>query len=316
MNTVLESARRTLRLEGDAIHAAAGRLDGAFEAAVDLLASAGRVIVTGIGKSGAVAQKIAGTLTSTGTPATWVHPIESLHGDLGLVSNDSVALMLSKSGETEELFGLVGALARRGIPIVAITGRPTSSLGRAAQVVIDGAVAEEACPHDLAPTTSTAVALALGDALAVALLERKGFRSEDFAELHPGGSLGRRLLLRVADVMVAPEHLVSEQATMREVIVALAHGRGIAPVLADGTLTGVITAGDLTRLAERTDDYLGLRAVDVMTTSPETVSVDDLAAAALGRLERRGIIAAPVLDGTGAVVGILHLHDLLRAGAA
>ena len=316
MSDLLASAQRTLRLEGEAILAAAGRLDGAFDAAVELLAGAGRVIVTGIGKSGAIAQKIAGTLTSTGTPASWLHPIESLHGDLGLVSNDSVAIMLSKSGETEELFGLVSALARRGIPIIAITGRPDSTLGRAARVVLDGAVAEEACPHDLAPTTSTAVALALGDALAVALLERKGFRSEDFAELHPGGMLGRRLLLRVADVMVPPDHLVPPGATMRAVIVALAHGRGIAPVIDEGQLVGVITAGDLTRLAERTDDYLALRATDVMTTTPETVADGDLAASALGRLERRGIAAAPVLDPTGTVVGILHLHDLLRAGAA
>jgi arabinose-5-phosphate isomerase len=316
MSAVLDSGRRTLRLEGEAILAAADRLDAAFEAAVDLLADAGRVIVTGIGKSGAIAQKIAGTLTSTGTAASWIHPIESLHGDLGLVSNDTVAIMLSKSGETEELFGLVAALARRSIPIIAVTGTPSSTLGRAARVVLDGHVAEEACPHDLAPTSSTAVALALGDALAVALLQRKGFRSEDFAELHPGGMLGRRLLLRVADVMVPADHVVPPSATMREVVVALAHGRGIAPVIAEEQLAGVITAGDLTRLVERTEDYLALSADDVMTTTPETVLGDDLAATALGRLERRGVTAAPVLDLTGRVVGVIHLHDLLRAGAA
>jgi arabinose-5-phosphate isomerase len=316
MSAVLDSGRRTLRLEGEAILAAADRLDDAFEAAVDLLADAGRVIVTGIGKSGAIAQKIAGTLTSTGTAASWIHPIESLHGDLGLVSNDTVAIMLSKSGETEELFGLVAALARRSIPIIAVTGTPHSTLGRAARVVLDGHVAEEACPHDLAPTSSTAVALALGDALAVALLQRKGFRSEDFAELHPGGMLGRRLLLRVADVMVPADHVVPPSATMREVVVALAHGRGIAPVIAEEQLAGVITAGDLTRLVERTEDYLALSADDVMTTTPETVLGDDLAATALGRLERRGVTAAPVLDLTGRVVGVIHLHDLLRAGAA
>ncbi len=316
MSAVLDSGRRTLRLEGEAILAAADRLDATFEAAVDLLADAGRVIVTGIGKSGAIAQKIAGTLTSTGTAATWIHPIESLHGDLGLVSNDTVAIMLSKSGETEELFGLVTALARRSIPIIAVTGNPTSTLGRAARVVLDGRVAEEACPHDLAPTSSTAVALALGDALAVALLQRKGFRSEDFAALHPGGMLGRRLLLRVAEVMVPADHTVPPSATMREVIVALAHGRGIAPVITEEQLAGVITAGDLTRLVERTEDYLALSAEDVMTTTPETVRDDDLAATALGRLERRGVTAAPVVDPTGRVVGVIHLHDLLRAGAA
>lgn len=314
--SAVASARRTLELEGNAVLAAAARMDGAFDQAIELLAAAGRVIVTGIGKSGAIAQKIAATFTSTGTPASWIHPIESLHGDLGMVSRDTVAVVLSKSGETEELFGLVAALARLEVPVIAVTGARDSTLGRAAQVVLDASVGEEACPHDLAPTTSTTVALAIGDALAVALLERKGFGREDFAALHPGGRLGRKLLLRVRDVMVPAEHVLPPDAPMREVIVALAHGRGIALILRDRALVGVVTAGDLTRLAERTHDYLGLTAADVMTPTPRTIAADDLAAGAVGQMERQAIISAPVLDAGNQVVGVVHLHDLLRAGAA
>lgn len=314
--TATQSARRTLELEGRAVLAAADRAGDEFERAVGLLAAAGRVIVTGIGKSGAIAQKIAATFTSTGTAATWLHPIESLHGDLGLVSRDTVAIMLSKSGETEELFGLLAALTRLGIPVIAITGVAGSTLGRAAAVVLDASVAEEACPHDLAPTTSTTVALAIGDALAVALLERKGFRREDFAALHPGGRLGRRLLLRVADVMVPADRILPPDAAMGDVIVALAHGRGIAVIREDGRLAGVITAGDLTRLAERTHDYLGLTAAEVMTRTPHHVQAGELAAAVVGMMERQGVTAAPVLDESGRIAGVVHLHDLLRAGAA
>lgn len=312
----LDSGRRTLALEGAAVLAAADRLDGDFDRAVELLTGAGRVVVTGIGKSGVIAQKIAATLTSTGTPATWLHPVDSLHGDLGLVSSDTVAVILSKSGETEELFGLVAALARREVPIIAITGERDSTLGRAALAVLDAAVAEEACPHGLAPTTSTTVALALGDALAVALLERKGFGREDFAALHPGGRLGRRLLLRVTEVMVPPNRILGPTATMREVVVALAHGRGIAPITDHGKLVGVITAGDLTRLVERMPDFTGAVASEVMTTTPRTVPADALAATVVGLMERSGIIAVPVVDADGLVVGVAHLHDLLRAGAA
>ncbi len=316
MNSAIVTGRRTLRLEGEAILAAEARLDGAFDLAVDLLAGSGRVIVSGIGKSGIIAQKIAATLTSTGTAATHVHPIESLHGDLGLIDRNSVAILLSKSGETEELFGLLGALARLQVPVIAITGVRDSSLGRAARAVLDGSVDEEACPHDLAPTTSTTVALALGDALAVALLERKGFRREDFAALHPGGALGRRLLLRVRDVMVDAEHLLPPEATMQRVVMALAHARGLAVIAVGGSVVGVITAGDLTRLAERDADYLLRPAEGVMTRTPRTVHAEELAANALGLFEQHGIMAAPVLDDASQIVGVVHLHDLLRSGAA
>ncbi len=314
MTSALDAGRRTMRLEAESVAAAAARLDARFERAVELLASGGRVIVSGIGKSGVIAQKIAATLTSTGTAATYLHPIESLHGDLGLVDADSVAIVLSKSGETEELVGLLAELARRAVPLIAIVGAVDSTLGRAATVALDGAVAEEACPHDLAPTTSTTVALALGDALAVALLERKGFRREDFAALHPGGRLGRRLLVRVRDVMVAPEWQLVPAAPMRDVVVALAKGRGLALIVDGGALVGVVSAGDLTRLAERTPDFLLLPAAEVMTRAPRTARADELAASVVGVMERHGIVAAPVLDADERIVGVVHLHDLLRAG--
>lgn len=314
MNAI-DTARRTMRLEGDSILAASERVGDEFTRAVDILAVAERVIVSGIGKSGAIAQKIAATLTSTGTPATWLHPVESLHGDLGIVNRSMVAIILSKSGETEELFGLVAALARLDVPVVAITGRSDSTLARAATVALDASVQEEACPLDLAPTTSTAVALALGDALALSLLERKGFGAADFARFHPGGRLGRKLLLRVSQVMVPPGRPLTAESSMREVIVALAHDRGMAVIIEDATVAGVITAGDLTRLVERTDSYLDCAAMDVMSTTPRLVLVDDLASTAVGMMERNRIIAAPVVDANGKLQGVVHLHDLLQAGA-
>jgi arabinose-5-phosphate isomerase len=308
--------RRVVELEAAAVRAAAGRLDERFARAVCLLADAsGRVIVSGVGKSGLIARKLAATLTSTGTASTYLHPVDSVHGDLGLVGRSDVAIVLSKSGESEELFGLVGSLQRMGVPIVAITGAMESSLARVATVALDGTVAEEACPHDLAPTTSSTVALALGDALAVALLEVKGFRREDFAALHPGGSLGRKLLLRVRDVMMPPGRVLAPTASMREAVVALAHDRGLAMVVDGGRLAGVLTPGDLTRLAERDPAFLDLPVAGVMTRTPRTASPEELAAAAVGTMERHGVIALPVVDAAGAVVGAVHLHDLMRAGA-
>ena len=316
MSTTIANGRRTMRLEGEAVLAAAERLDQRFEQAVDLLAQGGRVVVSGIGKSGVIAQKIAATLTSTGTAASYLHPIESLHGDIGVVDSTTVAIVLSKSGETEELFGLLAALARMQVPIIALTGDPLSTLGRAARIALDAAVSEEACPHDLAPTTSTTVALALGDALAVALLERKGFRREDFAALHPGGRLGRRLLLRVQDVMVPADHALPANATMQQAVFSLAHGRGLVPIVEREQLIGVITTGDLTRLVERSGDYLTMPASDVMTRTPHSTHAEDLAATALGAMERHAVVALPVLDTGERLVGVVHLHDLLRAGAA
>ncbi|HET7422433.1 MAG TPA: KpsF/GutQ family sugar-phosphate isomerase [Gemmatimonadales bacterium] len=313
---LVELGRRVLRLEATSIGDAADRLDASFGRAVELLAGArGRVIVSGVGKSGLIARKLAATFTSTGTAASYLHPIDSLHGDLGIVGRDDVAIVLSKSGESADLFGLLGSLQRLAVPIIAITGGADSALARVAQVVLDGTVTEEACPHDLAPTSSTTVALALGDALAVALLEVKGFRREDFAALHPGGSLGRKLLLRVGDVMIQPGRPLGPEATMRDAVVSLAHDRGLAMVVTGERLAGVLTTGDLTRLAERDPDFLGRSAVEIMTRTPKTAAPDDLAAAAVATMERHGVIVLPVVEDGGRVVGVVHLHDLLRAGA-
>ena len=314
--TLVDLGRRVLRLEAEAVAALADRLDETFDRAVRLLAGAsGRVIVSGVGKSGVVARKIAATLTSTGTPASYLHPIDSLHGDLGIVGRNDVAIVLSKSGDSQDLFGLVGSLQRLGVPIIAITGTLDSPLARVATVVLDGSVAEEACPHDLAPTASTTAALALGDALAVALLELKGFRREDFAALHPGGSLGRRLLLRVRDVMLPAGRLLPPDATMREAVVSLARDRGLAMVGTGDTLAGVLTTGDLTRLADRDPDFLGRPVSQVMSRTPKTTGPDDLAAAAVGTMERNAVIVLPVVSEGGKVEGVVHLHDLMRAGA-
>lgn len=313
---IIAAGRRVLELEAAAVASAGLALGSSFAQAVELLrTSSGRVIVSGIGKSGLVARKLAATLTSTGTPATWMHPVDSLHGDLGLVGRADVAIILSKSGETEELDGLLTALQRLTVPIIAITGESASTLARAATVVLDASVAEEACPHDLAPTSSTTVAQALGDALAVALLQERGFTPEDFARLHPGGRLGRRLLLRVREVMVPETGLLPGTATMHEAVVALAHQRGLAMIGSAGRLQGVVTAGDLSRLAERGAGFLALPLEQVMTREPKTCRDDELAAAALGLMERHGIMALPVLDAAGTVRGVVHLHDLMRAGA-
>jgi arabinose-5-phosphate isomerase len=312
----VELGQRVLQLEACQVTAAANRLDSAFVRAVRLLAAArGRVIVSGVGKSGLIARKIAATLTSTGTAASYLHPIDSLHGDLGIVGKDDVAIILSKSGSSEDLFGLVSSLQRLRVPIIALTGGPDSALARVATVMLDASVTEEACPHDLAPTASTTVALALGDALAVALLEEKGISREQFAELHPGGSLGRRLVLRVRDVMLPPGRVLGPHATMREAVVSLAHDRGLAMVSEDGHLAGVLTTGDLTRLAERDPKFYERRVDEVMTRTPRTTSPDDLAGAAVGLMQERGIMVLPVVDNGGTIVGVVHLHDLMRAGA-
>ncbi|HEU5039507.1 MAG TPA: KpsF/GutQ family sugar-phosphate isomerase [Gemmatimonadales bacterium] len=317
LDGLVEAGRRVLRLEAAAVGTVADRLDRRFGEAVRLLAEArGRVIVSGVGKSGLIARKLAATLTSTGTAASYLHPIDSLHGDLGIVGREDVALILSKSGESQDLVGLIASLQRLSVPIIAITGGgEESTLARVAAVVLDGSVAEEACPHDLAPTSSTTVALALGDALAVTLLEVKGFRREDFAALHPGGSLGRKLLLRVRDVMLRPGRVLPPGATMRDAVVSLAHDRGLAMVAESGRLAGVLTTGDLTRLAERDPDFLSRPVGEVMTRSPKTTGPDDLAAAAVGLMERHGVLVLPVVDEAGAILGVVHLHDLMRAGA-
>jgi arabinose-5-phosphate isomerase len=316
---IVGRGRRVLELERDAVAEASKRLGDEFASAVTLIKnSTGRVIVAGIGKSGLIARKIAATMTSTGTPAFVLHPTESVHGDLGIVTDHDVAILLSKSGETQELLPLLEQLTRLGVPCIAITGEKDSTLAKNSTVALDGWVKEEACPHDLAPTTSTTLALALGDALAVALLEEKGFKREDFARFHPGGSLGRKLLLRVRDVMLTDElPILGPDATMKEAIVQLAKRRGICLVQrADATLLGVVTTGDLTRLMQAQGDVMGVKVSDVMSKTPRTVHAEELGSAAVHLMETSGIIALPVLDAAETVVGVVHLHDLMRAGAA
>lgn len=311
--------RRVIRLETEALAEVEQRLGDGFAHAVDLIAtSAGRVIVAGVGKSGLIGRKIAATLTSTGTPATFLHPTEGLHGDLGMVTREDVAILLSKSGESEELLTLLAHLKRFGVRTIAITGNAESSLARECDAALDAWVREEACPHDLAPTTSTTAALALGDALAVVILERKGFRREDFARFHPGGSLGRKLLTRVRELMERERlPVLPPNATMRSAIVLLAERRGIVVVAdADGKLLGVFTAGDFARLMEREADPFGVPLERVMTRTPRTAQAEELGSAVVYRMEQFGIMAMPVTDETGSVVGVVHLHDLMRAGVA
>lgn len=318
-DSIVERGRRVLRLEQEAIGEAAKRLGGEFTKAVEAIAkSSGRVIVSGAGKSGLIARKIAATLTSTGTPATFLHPTDSLHGDLGIVGSSDVAILISKSGESEELLALLDHLKRLGVCTIVITGNDSSSIARHSDIGLDARVSEEACPHDLAPTTSTTVALAIGDALAVALLEEKGFKASDFARLHPGGAIGRRLLTRVSDVMVSDKlPLLPETATMREAIVQLAERRGIAIVVDSAVrIVGVLTTGDLSRLMEREENVFPIPVSGVMNQTPKTARDDELGSAVVYRMEQHGVIAMPVVDDSGKAIGVVHLHDLMRAGVA
>ena len=316
---IVERGRRVLALERDAIATTLERLDESFARAVELLRdTTGRVIVAGVGKSGLIGRKIAATLTSTGTPATFLHPSDSVHGDLGIVGPDDVAILISKSGESDELLALIEQLKRLGVRIIAVTGERGSAMTRHADVALDASVSVEACPHDLAPTTSTTVALAIGDALAVALLEEKGFKREDFARLHPGGSIGRRLLTQVSEVMERDRLPVLHSSdTMRQAIVLLAERRGIAIMLdSNEKVIGVMTAGDLTRMMEREEHILSIPLERVLNPSPKVARTDELATAVVYRMEKHGIMAMPVIDIDDRLVGVIHLHDLMRARLA
>jgi arabinose-5-phosphate isomerase len=313
---LLAEARRVLHAEAGAVAGLADRIDDRFAEAVELLfAVRGRVIVTGVGKSGIIARKIAATLTSTGTPASFLHPVDGLHGDLGLVSRDDLGIFVSKSGRSSELAGLMEHIVRLGLPTIALTGDTSSTLAQNATVALDCGVNEEACPMDLAPTSSTTAALAMGDALAMVLLQRKGFQPEDFARFHPGGALGKRLTVTVRDLMVSRDYPeVREGVLIRECIVPLARMRGTVPIV-DGErrVTGVLTAGDLTRLMERRSDFLDVPVVEVMTMSPRTTVPGALAGAVVRDMERYGIMALPVVGELGDLVGVVHLHDILKA---
>ncbi len=315
---LIAEGRRVLQLEAAAVSALAARIGADFARACTMIAGAGgRVVTCGIGKSGHIARKLAGTLTSTGTPAIFLHPVEALHGDLGIVGRDDVAIVVSKSGDSEELRGLIDYLHRLGVPIIALVGASHSQLADHAAVVLDCSVEEEACPMDLAPTSSSTAALAMADALAVTVLQLKGFRPEDFAVLHPGGALGRKLSVYVRDVMVADGYpSLLESATVKEVIAPLAEQRGTVPIVdAEGRLTGVVTAGDLTRLMEHDREFLSRGVADIMTRDPKAASANELGSAAASRMEAHGIMALPVVREDRTLEGVVHLHDLMRAGA-
>jgi arabinose-5-phosphate isomerase len=314
--TGLELARKVLRIEAAAILALVDRVNGDFERAVQLLFDCrGRVIVTGMGKSGLICRKIAATFSSTGTSAWFLHPAEAIHGDLGAIRDDDVVLAVSYSGETEELIRLLESIRRIGARLIALTGDPSSTLARAADVTLDCGIRKEACPMNLVPTASTTAALAMGDALAMTLLVRKGFREDQFASLHPGGKLGRRLM-RVDHVMHAGDAapVVRTATRMADVFHEMSSKRlGMTCVVDDdGRLTGVFTDGDLRRLLTRTTDVLTLTAVQVMTRNPLTIDRRLLAVEALKIMEARKVTSVVVVDGERRVEGVVHLHDLWR----
>jgi arabinose-5-phosphate isomerase len=311
-------AARVLRMEADAILGLVAKLDARFEAAIDLLrACSGRIIVTGMGKSGIIGRKIAATMASTGTPSYFLHPAEGVHGDLGMVARGDVVLALSNSGETDEVLAILPPLKRLGVPIVLLTGNPASTLARQCEVVLDVSVAEEACPMNLAPTSSTTAALAAGDALAMALLELRGLRPEDYAALHPRGTLGWRALFRVADLMHTGDGVprVRADATLEDTILEMTKKRfGMTTVIdSAGRLTGIVTDGDLRRLHLKTQSIAGVRAGDVASSTPKTIGADELAAKALEVMEAWAITSLIVPDADGRPVGVIHMHDILRA---
>ncbi len=320
IDEILKAARRVLEVEADAVRALADRLDERFGRAVELLgACRGRVVVTGMGKSGLVGKKLAATLAATGTPALFLHPADGLHGDLGMLVRGDVVVALSNSGETDELLALLPAIKRLRAPLIVLTGNPGSRLAEHGDVVLDVSVREEACPHNLTPTASTTAALALGDALAVALLTRRGISPDDFARVHPGGTLGRRLV-RVEEVMHrgAAVPLVRVDGSRDDVIREMSAKRlgATAVVDAQGVLVGIVTDGDLRRAAQRGAGTLPATAAELMTRSPKTVGRSELAAGALELMERHSITQLLIVDEAGRPDGILHLHDLLRAKIA
>lgn len=315
---LLALARDVVRIEAEGVASLVQRLDGGFIQAVHLILEAtGRVAVTGVGKSGLVARKIASTLASTGTPAFFLHPVEGAHGDVGVLLPGDVLIVVSRSGTSEELVALLPSVRRLEIPIIAIIGVTDAPLARAAHAVLDVGVAEEACPHDLTPTSSSTAALVMGDALAMVLLHGRGFEVEDFARLHPAGALGRRLLWRVEDVMMSGDEVpsVAPDASLSQVMHEIAHRRGTVPVVdPDRRVIGVITAGDLTRFAEQHPDFLTRSATDAMNRDPKVVPPAALALEALGQMEEHGVMAMPVVDASRSLLGLVHLHDVLRAG--
>jgi len=316
---LLVLARQVLAIEADALRAVSDRLDAGFADAVQLiLACSGRVVVSGMGKSGHIGSKIAATLASTGTPAFFMHPGEASHGDLGMIAPNDVVLALSNSGESNEIVSIVPLIKRRGAKLIAMTGNPGSTMAREADVHLNAGVDKEACPLNLAPTASTTAALALGDALAVALLDARGFSADDFARTHPGGSLGRRLLIHVHDVMHAGDELpkIDSTASLKLALLEMTQkGLGMTAVVdAAGKVAGVFTDGDLRRALEHALDLQQAQVVDLMTKNPKTIRADELAVAAVEKMETLKINGLLVVDADNTLVGALNMHDLLKAG--
>ena len=308
-----------LDIEARAVHALLQRLDDGFSEAVDLLYRCkGKVVVSGMGKSGLIGQKIAATMASTGTPSFFLHPAEGLHGDLGMLARRDVTVAISNSGETEEILHLLPYMERMGIPVVAIVGRKGSTLAKNSAVVLDVSVAEEACPMGLAPTASTTVALAMGDALAVALLEKRGFKEQDFAQFHPGGSLGRRLLVKVRDLMHKGQEVpqVKEAVLASEAILEMSAKKLGMTTVVDraGALLGIITDGDLRRFLQEGGDFSKITAGALASRHPKMIGPDELAAKAVEMMERYAITTLVVVNSAKGIVGVVHLHDLLKHG--
>lgn len=315
---VIEQAKKVLRVEAEAVFALMERIDDSFVKAVEFVYSCkGKIVVTGVGKSGLIGQKIASTFSSTGTPSFFMHPAEGVHGDLGMLSRGDIVIAISNSGESGEISQILPIVKRMGLPLISMTGKLNSTLAKAGDAVLDISVKEEACPMGLAPTASTTATLAMGDALAVAVLDKRGFKKEDFALLHPGGSLGKRLLLHVLDLMHTGNAvpLVKEDTLMKEALFEITSKRmGVTGVVDDkGSITGTITDGDLRRAMEKGIDILHSKASDIMTRNPKKVGSDALAAEALQKMERYSITSLFVMDGEK-TAGIVHLHDLLKAG--
>ena len=316
---IINKGKEVIKIEAEAVAKLYESINDEFVKAVDVIYnSKGRVVLTGMGKSGLIARKIVATLNSTGTAAIYLHPTDALHGDLGMVRGEDVVNIISKSGATEELTKLLLMFRRLGVKIIAMTGNPDSQLVKESDIFLNISVKEEACPHDLTPTSSTTAALAMGDALAVALLEKRGFTAEDFALLHPGGSLGKRLSLKIEEIMIKGDGIpsVSEDANLKDIIFEMTSKRlGTTCVVNnDGKLSGIITDGDLRRLLERTMDVKDLRASDIMTKNPKTTKKDYLASFALQHMENHKITSLIIVDDDKTPVGILHLHDLINIG--
>jgi len=318
-NEIIKNGKEVIRIEAEAVANLSHSINDQFVKAINIISeSKGRVVLTGMGKSGLIARKIVATLNSTGTAAIYLHPTDALHGDLGMVRKEDVVILISKSGNTEEIANLLPMLKRLGVKMIAMCGSENSRLAQECDIFLNISVKEEACPHDLAPTASTTATLAMGDALSVALLQKRNFTIEDFAFLHPGGSLGKRLSLQISEIMIRGERIpiVRENASLKDVIIEITSKRlGTTCVLNDrGILTGIVTDGDLRRLLEKTLDIKELIAKDIMTKKPKVLKESYLASFALQQMENFKITSLIIIDDENKPIGIVHLHDLINLG--